>query len=139
MMKTRIIQNIKTIMIGMGVLTAVLVPAYAAAPTVYASTPQQQVCEGLGLRGSGNDCQRPPGPSIISIMRTVINILSWIVGIAGIIMVIVAGMKYVTSGGDANGVKSAKDTLVYAIVGLIIAVLAQAIVQFVLDKAKNGA
>jgi hypothetical protein len=53
-------------------------------------------------------------------------------------MIMVAGFKYITAGGDAGSIGSAKNTLVYAIVGLLIAALAQALVHFVLNAAKTA-
>lgn len=72
--------------------------------------------------------------SVNSLIGSVINILSVIVGIAAVIMVIISGLKYITSGGDSGGISSAKTTLVYALVGLAIAALAQILVRFVLSN-----
>jgi hypothetical protein len=51
------------------------------------------------------------------------------------VMIMIAGLKYITSSGDASAVKSAKDGLLYAIVGLVVVALAQTIVRFVLSRA----
>lgn len=66
-----------------------------------------------------------------------INIFSIIVGIIAVIMIIVGGFKYITSGGDSGNITSAKNTIIYAVIGLVIVALAQFLVQFVLDKASN--
>lgn len=68
------------------------------------------------------------------VIKTIINILSLIVGIIAVIMIIIGGLKYITSSGDSNNITSAKNTILYAIIGLIIVALAQVIVLFVLDK-----
>jgi hypothetical protein len=52
-------------------------------------------------------------------------------------MIIVAGLKYIASAGDSNKVSSAKSTLIYALVGVLIAALAQLLVHFVLHQASN--
>ena len=65
------------------------------------------------------------------IVRLVINILSWVVGIIAVVMIIIGGLRYITSGGDSGNVTSAKNTILYAIVGLVIVALAQVIVRFV--------
>jgi len=75
---------------------------------------------------------------IRDIIRNIITILGAIVGIVAVIMVIVGGFRYVTSGGDASRVASAKNTLLYALIGVIIAALAGVIVQFVLKKTTTG-
>ena len=70
------------------------------------------------------------------------NIINWILGIVGIIAVIVmiyGGVQYMTASGDASKVKKAKDIILYGVIGLIIAALAFAIVNFVLGEAfKTG-
>jgi hypothetical protein len=52
-------------------------------------------------------------------------------------MIIYGGFRYITSGGDSNGVTAAKNTILYAIIGLIIVALAQIIVNFVLNKTTS--
>lgn len=69
-----------------------------------------------------------------SLVVTIINLLSWLVGVISVIMVIWGGFKYLTSGGEAGKVTSAKNTIIYALVGLVIVALAQVIVLFVLDN-----
>jgi hypothetical protein len=64
----------------------------------------------------------------------VINIFSIVVGIVAVIMIVLGGLKYITSGGDSNNITSAKNTILYAIVGLVVVALAQFIVRFVLGK-----
>lgn len=68
------------------------------------------------------------------LVRDVINIFSIVVGAVAVIMIIVGGFKYITSGGDSSNIGSAKNTILYAIVGLIIVAIAQAVVQFVLSE-----
>jgi transcriptional regulator with XRE-family HTH domain len=68
-------------------------------------------------------------------IRTVINFFSLFTGIVAIIMIIVGGFKYVTSGGDAGNITSAKNTVIYAVAGLLIVAMAQLIVQFVVNAA----
>lgn len=77
--------------------------------------------------------------NINNIIKTVINIFSWIVGVVAVIMIIVGGFRYVTAGGDSNNVSAAKNTIIYAIIGLVIVAMAQFIVQFVLNKVVTNA
>ncbi len=92
-------------------------------------------CEGFQeALGSGGGCGDTGGEQINSTLETVINIMSVIVGIISVIMIIIAGFKYVTSNGDSGSVSGAKDTIIYAIVGLVIVAIAQFIVQFVLGQ-----
>ena len=66
-----------------------------------------------------------------SIFRRVTNILLFLVGAISVIMLIIGGIRYVISGGDQNQVTSAKNTILYAIVGIVVAFLAYAAVNFV--------
>ncbi|MCL2445045.1 pilin [Candidatus Saccharibacteria bacterium] len=64
----------------------------------------------------------------------IVNVLLFIVGIISVIMLIIGGIKYSTSAGDSGKVTTAKNTIMYAIVGLVVAILAFAIVNFVVDN-----
>jgi hypothetical protein len=86
------------------------------------------------------DCDVTTGAGRIqSIVTTIVNIFSIVVGIIAVIMIIVGGFKYITSGGDSGNITSAKNTIVYAVIGLVIVALAQFIVQFVLTRVNQGA
>jgi uncharacterized membrane protein len=97
------------------------------------NTAKGQVLQGVGEAGSGS-CSATAATSLAS---TIVTILSILVGVLAVIMIIYGGFKYVTSSGDANKVASAKSTLIYALVGLAIAALAQVIVHDVLDTARK--
>ena len=72
------------------------------------------------------------------IVLAVVNWLLFAVGVISVIMLIVGGIKYATSAGDSNKVTSAKNTIMYAIIGLAVAVLAFAIVGFVTNTLNGG-
>ncbi len=73
------------------------------------------------------------------IFRTITNVLLFILGAISVIMIIIGGLRYVISGGNATAVTAAKNTILYAIVGVIVALLAYAIINFVLDSFTGGA
>lgn len=73
--------------------------------------------------------------SIDSIAKTVVMYFSIIVGVIAVIMIIYAGFRYITSGGESGSVSGAKNALIYALVGLVIVALAQFIVHFVLNSS----
>ena len=75
---------------------------------------------------------------INTVIQSVINILLFIVGAASVIMLIVGGIRYVVSAGDQQAVSNAKNTILYAIVGIIVAILAYAAVQFVFNTFGGG-
>jgi hypothetical protein len=66
------------------------------------------------------------------------NLFSAIVGIIAIVMIIIGGLKFITSGGDSAQMNSARNTLIFAAVGLVIVVLAQVVVRFVLQRFTTG-
>ena len=68
------------------------------------------------------------------LIKTVVNILLWAVGILSVIMIIFSGFRYITSSGDASKTKSARSTLIYSVVGLIVAIMAWAIVNMVINR-----
>jgi hypothetical protein len=83
--------------------------------------------------GSGSGVKNGIG----AIAVEAVNILSLVVGIVAVIMIIYGGFKYITSGGESGNVSGAKNTLIYAIVGLVIVALAQVIVHWVLNTSSN--
>ena len=68
--------------------------------------------------------------NIVAIISAVIGIL----GLVCVVVMIVGGVNYMTSSGDTGKVKKAKDTILYGLIGLIICVLAFAIVNFVISN-----
>jgi hypothetical protein len=98
---------------------------------VFKSDAAEEACKGVGL-GSGG-CG---GTSQLNqIINTVVTVVSVLVGLASVIMIMVGGFKYITSAGDSSKASTAKMTIVYAVIGLVLVALAQFIVQFVLNKA----
>jgi hypothetical protein len=72
-----------------------------------------------------------------NLFQTVVQLLSIIVGVASVIVIIYAGFKYITSGGEQGRVANAKSTLLYAMVGLAVAALAQLLIHFVLFQTNK--
>jgi len=116
--------------------TAPTAPTTPTAPTGCSSssnTPEQnQVLSGVGDAGSSNNCS---DAGATNIFKTATNILSLVAGAVAVIMVISAGFKYITSSGDPNKVAAAKNTLIYALIGIAVAAFAQTLVHFVINKA----
>lgn len=79
------------------------------------------------------------GTTLGSIINTVINVFSIVVGAVSVIMIIVGGFRYITSGGNDQSVAGAKNTIIYALIGLVIVVLAQVIVHYVVNRLGNSA
>lgn len=98
---------------------ATLVPSYAMA------APADQVQQGVNrIGGRGNN-------NLESSVRNIVNVLLFLLGMVAVIMIVIGGIRYVISGGDSAQTKAAKDTILYSVVGLVVAILAYAIVNFV--------
>lgn len=137
--KLIVVASMLTMMMPAGVMTAV--PAYAV---VNSDTIQDSLCNGTNvtnLNAPATNCDpaagTPSGQNLEAKISKAINIFSVIVGIVAVVMIIYGGFRYVTSGGKQESVTNAKNTLLYAIVGLIIVALSQAIVHFVLKSTKT--
>ncbi len=73
-----------------------------------------------------------------AIFETIVNTFLFLIGAVAVLMIVFAGFRYVTSGGNAANVTAAKNTVLYAIVGVVIALLAYAILDFVLATFQGG-
>jgi type IV secretion system pilin len=131
----------KKMILTLALAAGLLVPAVAfvASPApVYASAfnstnATKQACSGInGTEGAG-DCAAP-GTTLTTLIRTVLNLLSAFIGVVAVIMIMLSGFKFVTAAGDAGKVATARSTMIYAIVGLIIVAFAQFITQFIMKK-----
>lgn len=101
-----------------------------------AAAPADDACKGIEL--AGGTCNTTSGTSgFQGIIRTIISVLSIVVGAISVIMIIVGGFRYVVSGGDSNSTKGAKDTIMYAVIGLVIVLFAQVIISFVWTQSSN--
>lgn len=115
---------------GIGFMaTSLMQYAYAAVPTDLQK---------------GIDSAKPTGASDQlfgngSIFQTVADTLIFIVGAVAVIMLIIGGLRYVLSSGDEKAVTGAKNTILYAIIGIIVAILAFAAVQFVINQFNKTA
>lgn len=88
----------------------------------------------------GSEQAQPSGvdTGLMDIFSTIANILLLILGAVAVIMLIVGGFRYVVSGGDSTAVEGAKNTILYAIIGIVVAFLAYAAVNFVVGQLQEG-
>lgn len=124
-------------------LALLITPLIASVSLASAATDiKSGVCAGSDLSVSSSTTCDPQDEenkkriegSVDKIIETVINILSVVVGVVAVIMIIVGGLKYITSGGESASVSGAKNTILYALVGLVVVVLAQIVVRFVIQR-----
>jgi hypothetical protein len=146
------IHKIKKATLHLGILLTLAVPTLAMPSAMAADTsvqsnninPALKCGSNLDLNSinaSNGDLNCPAssrdvsgGPNLTGVVKKIINILSILVGAIAVIMIIFGGFRYVTSGGSDSSVSSAKNTILYAVIGLIIVALAQVIVHFVLNN-----
>lgn len=112
---------------------------------VVSSLPAQAACDPKqGLEGAlKDDCSRAPGQAKEldgnqGVITTIINTMLFIVGLLAVIMIIYAGIRFVTAHGDEKQVESARQTIIYSVVGLIVAILAYALVNWVFTQFKTN-
>lgn len=134
------IKKFKQYILRLSVAGLVFAPGLApAAVHAQAEGPlQRSLCAGAtDLQiGDQGDCDPADAEgSVNRMITTVINIFSALVGVVAVIMIVYGGFKYITSGGDSGKISTAQQSIIYAIVGLIIVALAQIIVRFVLSQA----
>lgn len=122
------------------ILTSLLVVTVVAAPAVtLAYDPFAGACDQAGAsdstlcadKGSGTD---NPLTGKNGLFRGIAGVIATISGVIAVILILIAGLRYVTAGGDAGKIKAAKDTIIAAIAGLVIIVLADSIISFVLSR-----
>lgn len=69
-----------------------------------------------------------------SMIRTVINTALYVLGMVAVLMIVIGGIRYTVSNGDASAIKGAKNTILYSVIGLIVAILSYTIVNFVVAR-----
>lgn len=132
-------KGIKTVLAGVVASVAVCLMLVSGQQTASAlSCPS-------GTPGEGKDVSNLAECSISenkdTLMGTVGNIINFALGVLGIVAVafiIMGGVTYITSNGDAAKLTKAKNTIIYAVIGLVVALLAFAIVNFVISNVFNN-
>ena len=140
------LKKIKSVVLTFATLSIALTPALVAVPA-YADG-NNSIIGGL-CTGSTFKVSDQPGDvsacdqgnantqTLNGLLTSIINIFSAVVGVIAVLMIIVGGLRYITSGGDSGKVTGAKTTIIYALIGLVIVALSQLVVHFVLNQA-NG-
>ena len=82
--------------------------------------------------------ERSDNDKLITTLQTIVNVILSVLGIVAVIVIVIGGFTYITSAGDASKAMKARNTILYGIIGLIVALLAFAIVNFVLSNVFSG-
>ncbi len=131
------LKTLKTFIATVGLTALVMMPALVLTTSADAQTVNPELCRGINFASGvdGDECgDGDADASVQNIIQTVIDVFSIIVGAVSVIMIIIGGLRYITSSGDSGNVQAAKNTILYAIVGLVIVIFAQTIVRFVVDR-----
>ena len=105
---------------------------YQTENTEIAGAINSEITSGMNATSAGTST--PTDANVV--IKNVTNIMFFIIGAVSVIMLIYGGIRYTTSGGNTNSVTAAKNTVIYSIVGLVISILAYAIVNFVVTNIK---
>ncbi len=117
--------------IKVGIISVVAVLGIMTlAPGVAFASPASEIQGGVNDVGGGS------APALGLQIQDIINMMLFLLGAIAVVMIVIGGFRYTTSNGEASSIKSAKDTILYAVIGLIVAILAYAIVNFVLTAFK---
>jgi uncharacterized membrane protein YuzA (DUF378 family) len=131
-------RRLKTLLLAVA-LAGCIVPAVVS---VTASAQEvdvfKQACDSAQGAGKGSEACTVTGADTVTgtngVLAKATRLISYLAGISAIILLVIAGIQYITSQGDAGGVSAAKKTVIYALVGLFVVVVAQSIVVFVLNR-----
>jgi hypothetical protein len=128
-------KSIKTAIVGL-----LAVPTLALSSVLFAPVNVLAVdCSITGGIQNGAACGQAPGQATTlfgpgGIFQTITNTALYIIGAVSVLMLIYGGIRYTISMGDAKNVEAAKNTIMYAVIGVVVALLAYAIVNFVLTS-----
>ena len=137
-MKSLILKSMLVLTVLGGMFFSSL-PASAAINCAAPANAKEQIqCGACDAAGTTANCTPGNAPKSLSdTIAQVINIISVFAGAVAVVMIIVGGFRYVTSAGNAESAKSARSTLLYALIGLVIIAMAQIVVQFVIQNVKD--
>lgn len=131
------VSRLKVSLLSLGALPLIIFAGSAQAADVFQpcetdAGKNSAVCKSKNAQEKGGGRNPLFGPD--GVITFIINLISALVGIAAVIMIILAGLKFITSGNNPQDVSSAREMVIYAVAGLIIAVSAQLIVRVFLAQ-----
>ena len=127
------IKSIKLIIAGLLMIPLFMVGASLTANTnVFASDATEGIKKGADVAGKDTDTPENLFKGTDSVVVNIVNTLLFIIGSVSVLMLIYGGIRYTISGGDEKAVTAAKSTILYSVIGLVVAIAAYAIVNFVI-------
>ena len=119
--------------ITLAIAAVLTVLTVGAATPAFAACTSAKACVSSGLNAAGGNATNTPTDAG-SVIKTVVNALLYILGAVAVIMIVLGGIRYTISQGDSSAVTAAKNTILYAVIGLLVAIFAYAIVNFVVTR-----
>jgi len=128
----------RSIIVRLFTLTALLTALLAAMPSTSSAVNVFQPCtQGADASAVCTDVKSQKGANtnpVVGFIKVIIHVVALVVGIASVIIIVVSGLRLVSSAGDAQAAASARNGVMYAAVGIIIVILSEALVAFVLNR-----
>jgi hypothetical protein len=145
-MTQRLLTYIKTLLVTAGLVAIPFIASPVSAIDVFSAgcsasgsgTSSSSSSGSSSASGSGGICGAAQQDDFKTLMKNIVSTLLVVLGMIAVIMIVIGGIRYTTSNGDSAQIKSAKDTILYAVVGLVVAIMAFAIVNFVLASVKKS-
>lgn len=119
-------------------ITLGFMPMALAAPAVVYADAASGIQSGVDQAANQAGGQGTPSDQLATTIKNILNIMSGVAGVAAVAILIVAGIRFAASGGSETAVKSAKSSIVYAIIGIVLVALAQVIVHFVIVNISSS-
>lgn len=120
---------------------AVFMPLVALPISVHAAPTASSValCEGANDGTNNTSCtDDTSGTAVSGVVKVAIRIFQSIIGIISVFTMLTGGLNYITSGGDSAKTKSARERIIYAVIGLVVVAIAEILVQFALNRSYGG-
>lgn len=114
-----------SLLVTLGIASLTATPAYAAPCTTAADCIKDGVDKAGGTKKT---------TSVGDLIQTIVDVLLFVLGAVAVIMIVIGGIRYTISQGDSAAITAAKNTILYAVIGLVVALLAYAIVHFVIGQ-----
>jgi hypothetical protein len=130
----------KRLVVALGIILGLSTSmALANASPAFAATPLTDACKGAGASSSictsqNTDLSKDPITGANGVLTKTISVVSYIAGITAVIVMMVGGIMYVTSSGESGKTNTAREMIIYSLVGLVIIVLARSIVVFIINR-----
>ncbi len=117
-------------LLSLTVLLTVAVPS----PILAIDDPLNQVCSGAGADSATCGGRSPVNNPVNVVLVNAIQLILMAVGVAAVFVIIIAGFRYITSSGDSNSINGAKNAILFAVIGLVVALTGQLIISVVISR-----